>query len=64
MILRSKKNMKKRKSRISFCKYPTGGFRTNKRYGVQVNEKEVDVGFMSLTTDNFQEAKRVYDSYN
>ena len=48
---------------VELCEYPTGGLRLNDKYGVQVNEKEVDVGFFSLTTNDFNRAKEVYDSY-
>ena len=48
---------------VELCEYPTGGLRSNDKYGVQVNEKEVDIGFMSLTTNDLSRARQVYDSY-
>ncbi len=48
---------------VELCEYPTGMLRSNKKYGVQVNNKEVDISFMNATTDDFSQAKRVYDSY-
>lgn len=48
---------------VELCEYPTGAFRGNEKYGVQVNEKEVDIGFMSCTTNDYNKAKQVYDSY-
>ena len=48
---------------VELCEYPTGGLRSNKKYGVQVNNKEVDISFMNATTDDYSQAKRVYDSY-
>ena len=59
-VLQSKRS---RKGLVELCEYPTGLFRSNKRYGVQVNDKEVDIRFLTATTDDLREAKRVFDSY-
>lgn len=48
---------------VELCEYPMGFGRSNEKYGVQVNEKEVDIGFFKLTTNDIREAQNVYDSY-
>lgn len=48
---------------VELCEYSTSPFKTNAKYGVEVNDKPVDTGFMEATTDDLQKAKRVYDSY-
>ncbi len=48
---------------VELVEYPTGMFRNNKKYGVQVNDKEVDISFLNATTDDLREARRVFDSH-